>query len=576
MADRPSTQGGGNSRAGFPAEDLAAPGRGFRIGEYVIDKTLGHGAMGTVYLAHDSTGHDVALKLFLEGPGVSATMLERFRREAEASKKLRRHPNVMKVYATGQEGIYHYIVMEPIQHSRTLDDIISTGTTDIPAVTRIIIKIARALQFAHSRNIVHRDVKPSNIMIDEFGEPLLTDFGVAAMNDWPGNTMTGSLTGTPLYMSPEQARSERAGPESDIYSLGVVLYEALTGTLPYSAQHASPVKSVLDAVKNEMPIRPRGVRKEISPDLEAIVMKALAKDPGERYPDADAFANDLERALAGHHVTAHLFSIRDRIAFLARRHRQPAIAFVVACLLLSGMAVYFQLQLKAAQHEHLLTIARLRDSALMGTRERDPRTGSDSDAVSSAQQEWFVAMRAMNQGNYPAAAAHLESTIQISRTSGDARTRARAEKELARIKTLDGDHEAAMRLYRSILANTDTSSADLNQAHLEALILAILFDRRQDLLELVAMESPQSGNIFRHAVRCLTGEISAEAYRDQIPFLPVRLQNEAHLAVAMRYRIDNDTKAYQRELQQVIRNSSPSREWPGPLARKLYGEARSR
>lgn len=574
MAERPSTSGGDPLPAGHPAGEVNLPGRGFRIGEYVIDKTLGHGAMGTVYLAHDGTGHEVALKLFQEGPGVSATMLERFRREAEASKKLRRHPNVMKVYATGQESIYHYIVMEPIHHSRTLDDLISNSPTDIPAITRIIIKIARALQFAHSRNIIHRDVKPSNIMIDEFGEPLLTDFGVAAINDWPGCTMTGALTGTPLYMSPEQARSERAGPESDIYSLGVVLYEALTGALPYSAQHASPVKSVLEAVKAELPVRPRSVRKEISPDLEAIIMKALAKNPDERYPDADAFANDLERALAGHHVTAHLFTVRDRMAFLLRRHRNTAIGVGAACVLLVSLAVYYQLKLRASHQEYLLTIAHLRNNALMGPRGGDAREGA-SGAVSSAQQEWFVAMRAMNQGQYPVAVRHLEATIQLSQNAGDARTRGRAEKELARIKTLEGDHDAAMTLYRRVIANTDTPAAEVNQAQLEALLLALLHDRRQDMLDLIANSSPQSGNIFRNAIRCLTGEISAEAYRDQIPLLPARLQNDAYLAVALRYRLDNDAAAYQRELRQVIRGSSPAREWPGPLARQLFEEARA-
>ncbi|MBN1269382.1 MAG: serine/threonine protein kinase, partial [Kiritimatiellae bacterium] len=262
------------------AEDVpppAYPGKGFRIGEYVVDDVLGHGSMATVFLARDATGHEVALKIFQEGPGVSATMLERFRREAEASKKLRRHPHIMTIYSTGRVEPYHYIAMESIRRSKTLEAALESTPMSQKAIVEVIIKIARALQYAHSKNIVHRDVKPTNIMIDEFGEPLLSDFGVAELVDWPSCTLTGALTGTPLYMSPEQARGERVGPASDIYSLGVVLYEALSGVLPYSAQHRSRVKEVLEAVKNEPPRRPRLFRKDISPDMEAVVLKALEK-----------------------------------------------------------------------------------------------------------------------------------------------------------------------------------------------------------------------------------------------------------------------------------------------------------
>lgn len=116
-------------------------------------------------------------------------------------------------------------------------------------IIRLVIKIARALQYAHNRRVVHRDVKPTNIMVDEFGEPLLTDFGVAALFDWPSCTVAGALTGTPLYMSPEQARADRVGHTSDIYSLGVVLYEAVTGVLPYNVSRNDAVQAVLEAGK---------------------------------------------------------------------------------------------------------------------------------------------------------------------------------------------------------------------------------------------------------------------------------------------------------------------------------------
>ncbi len=573
MAERIPFPEGDHGASDHHAGAHQGPEPGFRIGEYVLEKSLGHGAMGTVYLAKDGTGHEVALKLFQEGPGVSATMLERFRREAEAAKKLRRHPNIMKVYATGQQGIYHYIVMEPVRHSRTFDDVISDGPTEINAILATIIKIARALHFAHSRHIIHRDVKPGNIMIDEFGEPLLSDFGVAAMVDWPGCTMTGTLTGTPLYMSPEQARSERVGPASDLYSLGVALYEAVTGVLPYTTQHASPVKAVLEAVKNEMPARPRSLRKEITPELEAVIMKALEKNPDDRYPDAEAFALDLERARSGHHVSAHLFTFRDYLAFRVRRHRSLIAGLAAAMALFVTTSIYFQSELRQSHYEYLVQSARLRSEALRGPRSGAGDGPDPQPLVSAAQQEWVIASREINRRNMPAAVSHLKSAIQISAQSGDRRTEARAQKELARIRTLEGNHDEAMSLYQLVLANRDAPAADLNQARLEAIILALLYDRHEDAYALISEPGPASGNIFRNAIRCITGELSAADYRDQISYLPGRLQNDAHLALALRYRIDDQSREYRRELQQAIRSSSSVMEWPGPLARRLYEES---
>ncbi len=192
----------------------------------------------------------MAVKVFIEGAGVSTTMLEQFRREAEASKKLRRHPNILTVYSSGKEGPYHYIVMENIRRSKTLENALESTSLSIADIVLIIIKIARALHYAHERRILHRDVKPTNILIDEFGEPRLSDFGVAALSDWPSCTVTGALTGTPLYMSPEQANTDvKLTPATDMYSLGVVLYESLAGVLPYHITHGSPVRDVLKAVK---------------------------------------------------------------------------------------------------------------------------------------------------------------------------------------------------------------------------------------------------------------------------------------------------------------------------------------
>ena len=390
----------------------AYPGVGFRLGEYLIKDTLGHGSMATVFLADDGTGHDVAIKIFQEGPGVSPTMLERFRREADATKKLRRHPNIMKVYSTGKLGPWHYIVMEPIRNSRTLEDALEVTPMTIEEIVRLIIKIARALHYAHTRNIIHRDVKPANIMIDEFDEPRLSDFGVAEMEDMPGVTVTGALTGTPLYMSPEQARAEKTGPTSDIYSLGVVLYEALTGVLPYSTQHAAPVRTVLEAVRSEMPKRPRQHRRDISRDLEAVILKAIAKEPSKRYDSAEDFANDLDRAISGRRVTARLFSYWEFSLTLARRYDQFFVAAAMLLLVASMAGWLFYQQLLRERYNKLISEIHLRNFAARMNQVKQPDALTDMPAV---WHQLRLARRAMADNDLTSARNGLRETMDICR-----------------------------------------------------------------------------------------------------------------------------------------------------------------
>jgi len=571
MPDRTPNNGGESSPKEASAKGTPVPGKGFRIGEYVIEKSIGHGSMATVYLAHDSTGHEVALKIFQEGPGVSATMLERFRREAEASKKLRRHPNIMKVYATGQEGIYHYIVMEPVRNSRTLDDCLEVNPMTTPQIVDIIIKICGALHYAHTRNIVHRDVKPTNIMVDEFGEPLLTDFGVAALIDWPSCTISGALTGTPLYMSPEQARAERVGPESDIYSLGVVLYESLTGVLPYTTQHSSPVKNVLESVKNEQPKRPRAHNKDISPDLEAVIMKALEKDADDRYPDAEAFAHDLERAITGRHVTARLFSVKERLFFFFRRYDKAIAITVFVALTIGSIALHYQRKLVSARYDTLLSLATIRNYAARSVKPNDqPETGINQQP--GAWPEIRMARRAMNRGAWSTALTHLESAIYLSQQIGDTRTMSMATLDLARMKSLDGNYRQAIDHYREVLNNPDSSPPVANYAMIESLVLTLLTDQRNDALQLLTHNNMPNDNIFKNAILCLSGDMSTDRYLEQITYLPRRMQNDAHMAVAVRYKMDGNMKGYLYELRRTIQTSTPTTEWPAPLARRLYEE----
>lgn len=570
------TEGASNetSNPGHPEGAPAAsayPGKGMRIGEYVLIDTLGHGSMATVFLARDATGHEVALKVFQEGPGVSPTMLERFKREAEASKKLRRHPNIMKVYATGQDGPYHFIVMEPIRNSRTLEDILEVNPPPADTVVQLVTKIARALHYAHSRNIVHRDVKPSNIMVDEFGEPLLTDFGVAALIDWPSCTLSGALTGTPLYMSPEQARADRAGPASDIYSLGVVLYEALTGMLPYSTQHAAPVKSVLDAVRNELPRRPRFYRKDLSTDLEAVILKALAKDPADRYADAEAFASDLERARMGRHVSARLVTWWERLGHLSRRYDQFFVAAAMMLAMALGAGMYFRNMLLNARYEQLLSMVHLRNFVLRLTQNEG---GAETSQTPGAWHEIRMARRAMNGGNWSGARGGFAAAIDLARAVGDTRTSAMAALDLARCFSMLGSFPDALAQYQDILRNPDASPSVADLAQLEALSLALLRGDQAAAMQILGLRPLPGEGPVRDAIRCLAGEIPTRSLAERIELMPQRLRNDAHLALAIRLRMDGDEKGCSAELRRAQQSSSPANEWPGPLARHLLGDVR--
>jgi hypothetical protein len=568
MAESAETHIDGDSSAANGSEAAKYPGKGFRIGEYLIVDTLGHGSMATVFLAKDATGHEVALKLFQEGPGISPTLLERFKREAEASKKLRRHPNIMKVYATGKEGPYHYIVMEPIRHSRTVEDCIDTGALPMEGIIGIIVKIARALHYAHSRHIVHRDIKPTNIMIDEFGEPLLTDFGVAALIDWPSFTMSGALTGTPLYMSPEQARAERVGPASDIYSLGVVLYEAVLRVLPYSTQHSAPVKSVLEAVKHELPKRPRAIRKDLSPDLEAVMLKALEKEPSRRYADAEAMACDLERMLAGRRVHARLFSRWERLISVGRRHRRILGAAALLLVVAGAAALYFRMKLMSERYEKLMSMVQLRNVATRLVAQRGPAAETTSQTP-GAGHALRTGRRAMNNEDWTTAVAELQGAANLSEAAGDARSVAIAQLDQARSEYMLNNTARAHALYAGIMKNPDASSIIADFAQMESVIMALLQGDQAQAVESLGRRPLPSGGPMREMMDCLTGATDTQRLLRSAESMPQRLQNDAHLVAAVRFRVDKNAAAFRSELQRCLKLSSPPSEWPAPMARRL-------
>jgi len=275
--------------------------QGHLIGDrYRVLGTLGRGGMASVYLAEDTTlGRRVAIKVLHKRFADDEKFVERFRREAKAAAGLN-HPNIVGVYDWGQVGAQNYIVMEYVQGETLKDRVRRSGRLDTSQAVAITLELLAAVAAAHARGVVHRDVKSQNILIDTEGRVKVTDFGIAQAGD-PSMTEAGSILGTAQYLAPEQARGEQVDERSDLYSVGVVLYEMLTGSVPFKGDSAVTV-----ALKhvNERPAEPAELVGGLPYALNQVVLKAMAKDPARRYSSAAQFGADLRAAMTGGPVLA--------------------------------------------------------------------------------------------------------------------------------------------------------------------------------------------------------------------------------------------------------------------------------
>ncbi len=264
---------------------------------YVLSGLLGAGGMAEVYLAHDPIlGRDLALKVLREHYAEDTDFVGRFRREAQSAAALN-HPNVVQVYDQGcaEDGRY-YIAMEHVSGGNLKDLVLGRGPLDPDEAARLACQVAEALRAAHGRGIVHRDIKPQNVLIDEVGDAKVADFGIALAASTSTTSGTNRVFGTASYMSPEQAMGERVGPRSDLYSLGVVLYEMLTGTVPFAAE--GPLATAMKHV-TQQPLPPRKRNPSVPGGMDALVMGLLAKKPEDRYGSAAELAEDLRRTREG-------------------------------------------------------------------------------------------------------------------------------------------------------------------------------------------------------------------------------------------------------------------------------------
>jgi eukaryotic-like serine/threonine-protein kinase len=314
-------------------------------GRYRLEAKLGSGGMSTVYLARDTTlDRPVAVKVMHREMSEQADQLERFRQEARAVAKLS-HPNVVSVIDAGEDGGYPYIVFEYVEGETLKARINRIGALDTQEALAYAIEIARGLTVAHARKMVHRDIKPQNVLIDAEGRAKLTDFGISRQLEQDGMTATGRVLGTTDYVAPEQAMGHGADQRSDIYALGVVLFEMLTGGVPFEAD--SQVGVAMKHVNEELP-DVQAERPELSAATALVVERATAKDPAKRYADIGEMIDDLSTALeveaarAGS-TTGEATSVLDAVPpakrKLSTRARWSWVGVVVAVLIAAAVVV---------------------------------------------------------------------------------------------------------------------------------------------------------------------------------------------------------------------------------------------
>jgi tetratricopeptide (TPR) repeat protein len=436
----------------------------------IVSAELGRGGMGVVYRATQVDLHRlVAVKMLRFG----STNIERFHLEAAAVARLQ-HPNVVQVFEFGTTSDGPFVVLEHLAGG-TLSERLAREPLGVRAAAELLRTLAQAMQHAHERGIVHRDLKPANILFADDGTPKIVDFGLArCLDDAAPLTASGAIVGTPAYMAPEQANGTVAGPAADIWALGVVLYECLTGRPPF---YGATAWSTLDLVRAAEPLPPRLLQPSVPSDLNTICLKCLHREPARRYSSAAELAADLERYLAGQPIHARPVGWLERTLKWMRRNPWPTIMLFGAILVVLagvGGVAWHTAQLSAA-------LAQLTRQEEQTRQERD-RAHADYQAARTALRSMLQRLRTTDLAGTPGLIAL--TTLQASDALAffeNATTRA--------------DSSAAIRLD---MAQALTEAADLRRLLDQSNLAQQQIERARHMLELLVAEEPSAAH--QHAL----------------------------------------------------------------------------
>lgn len=418
-----------------------------RIGRFEVRKKLGQGGFGTVYRAFDpQLERDVAVKVPKTELLASPESEKRFLREAKAAARLN-HPHIVPVYDAGRDGELNYIASAFID-GQPLAALIEPLAGDFRRIATLIRQLAEALDYAHSQGVIHRDVKPDNVMIDSAGQPHLMDFGLARIGDAAQKlTHDGTVMGTPAYMSPEQACDDPSAVThaSDQYSLGVVLYELLTGDTPFSG---APAIIIFNTLNQPIP-PPRSLRADLPLDLETICLKAMDKEPQQRYATCQKMAEDLGRWFNAEPILARRITLAERFARWTRRN--PIVAALSAAILLvltSGFVIMTLLWNRSEQHYQDLLTEKKTSEQLRGN-------------VSTVESRATVAETTASSATRAAQREHYLRSIRFAAQELEAKNPADAARFLSACDAADRHWEWS--LLSALVVNKSVQTAGVDQ-----------------------------------------------------------------------------------------------------------------
>ncbi len=408
-----------------PTQSQAASGLEMKLGDFILQKELGRGAMGVVYLAQDARlDRQVALKLL---PALSGDDLLRFVQEGRSMGQLKPHPNIVQVYTSGSDQGKHYLAMELVDNARKLGDVLPSLPSETNrwlATARLLEQVTKGVAYAHEHRVIHRDLKPDNILVAADGTPKVADFGLAKSTNKPGNlTQEGDIVGTPGYMAPEQFEGNRSlvGPHSDVYSLGAIIYEALTLRKPYHFTSMADIALELKEL-DRLPRKPTELVPNVPLELERIAMKALNKrvekryrNAGELLTDISAYVTEQELSEAERERLDELRKAKAAATESQQKRRRNTIVGILGTAVLaavSGLAVV-SLDYRAQGAE------------LQTTREREGRVAAEAAAAKTrmdaeierqkGQYEFHItqAREAANAGRLEEAGRHMRTARSL-------------------------------------------------------------------------------------------------------------------------------------------------------------------